>query len=583
MVAVQSQLRGMLARQRCDNLRERLHAQTSSVVKVQARVRGALFRRTLRAQVQTLDDATDTVISIQASARAYIAKRRHEKVAKAFEQVQPAVISLQALARARLRSRQHADMRKSLAKIETTAAVGGLQALLRSKLAKRSTTEQKKQLHVVMPDVVGVQAQARGVLARREYREWVDYLHDGDTQAGISFLQQLLRGYMARRKFLARVWQLRQNMSSIIRAQAIWRGRKQRQTYQKVISGFGVDVAAIQNFMHLLEDSEADFTEAFQIEHLRRKVVERIRGNQLLESQITELDTKIALILQNRLSFDDLVRVKKMMGHMAMDQEQQTFEVAHMDPFSHNATLEKTTKRKLELYQQMFFLLQTEPRYLGRLLRIYSEVDPDDQRRKTLQSTTLALFGFAQGRREEFLLLKLMQLGLHEQIVAAPEIHHLIDSRPIVLEVALAFVRSQSENAIKPILHHIVTDVVKDAELDLCIDPVSIYHRILNDEETESGIISTKARDVDAYHAVHVDPTSGQAFAEHLSALQLHTSELLKALYASTAKFPFAIRFAAREMLLALRVKTKYELPDEDLTPIIARLLILPYLTPALM
>lgn len=35
-------------------------------------------------------------------------------------------------------------------------------------------------------------------------------------------------------------------------------------------------------------------------------------------------------------------------------------------------------------------------------------------------------------------------------------------------------------------------------------------------------------------------------------------------------------------MLLALRVKTQYTMDDQELTPIIARRLILPYLTPAL-
>lgn len=39
----------------------------------------------------------------------------------------------------------------------------------------------------------------------------------------------------------------------------------------------------------------------------------------------------------------------------------------------------------------------------------------------------------------------------------------------------------------------------------------------------------------------------------------------------------------AREMLLALRVKTGDQVDDYDLTPIIARTLILPYLAPAIL
>ena len=39
-----------------------------------------------------------------------------------------------------------------------------------------------------------------------------------------------------------------------------------------------------------------------------------------------------------------------------------------------------------------------------------------------------------------------------------------------------------------------------------------IYHRIINDEESDSGVISQKPRDVDAQYAVMRDPKSGQAF-----------------------------------------------------------------------
>ena len=46
-----------------------------------------------------------------------------------------------------------------------------------------------------------------------------------------------------------------------------------------------------------------------------------------------------------------------------------------------------------------------------------------------------------------------------------------------------------------------------------------IYHRIINDEESESGVISQKPRDVDAQYAVMRDPKSGQAFFQRKSIL----------------------------------------------------------------
>jgi hypothetical protein len=64
--------------------------------------------------------------------------------------------------------------------------------------------------------------------------------------------------------------------------------------------------------------------------------------------------------------------------------------------------------------------------------------------------------------------------------------------------------------------------------------------------------------------------------------LQDTTEIILQALYQGTQHIPYTIRCQAREMLLALRVKTQYAVDDLHLTPIIARTLLVPYMTPAL-
>jgi hypothetical protein len=67
-----------------------------------------------------------------------------------------------------------------------------------------------------------------------------------------------------------------------------------------------------------------------------------------------------------------------------------------------------------------------------------------------------------------------------------------------------------------------------------------------------------------------------------LAALQLQTDSVLTALYAGTKHIPYTIRCMAREMLLALQVKTQYQVEDIDLIPVIARGLILPYILPGI-
>lgn len=74
-------------------------------------------------------------------------------------------------------------------------------------------------------------------------------------------------------------------------------------------------------------------------------------------------------------------------------------------------TLDQATRRKLELYQEMFYLLQTRPEYLARLFRSLERIDMTEKAKKTVENVVMTLYGYAQNPREEFLLLKLFQVS----------------------------------------------------------------------------------------------------------------------------------------------------------------------------
>ncbi len=474
VVGLQAILRRRLCRVQTKRREDELWQQEPAYTRLQAALRGFVVRKALRAQVQTLDDSADSIVRIQAAARRRLALGRRLQLSAVLTQTAPGVISLQSLARARLAKRTHADMQKALSKVEVASSVGGLQAFLRSRLAKKSTQEQKKQLQFVSPDVIGFQAQARGCLARREYLEWYEYLHDAETQAGITFLQRLLSGFAARRRLRLRLLHIYSNIAKVVTIQALWRGRQQRKRYQKIISGEQVTVATIQSFMHLLDDSENDFTEEIQVERLRKVVVDHIRANQLLENQVNELDTKIALILQNKLSFEELVKFKGLAGATpAAARESEAFHFAQTDPFGHGAHLEKATRHRLELYQQLFYMLQTEPRYLARMFHVVSQTVLPLQDRKMLEDAVLALYGYGQGRREDFLMHKLLQLAMHEEILNA-DLLELVESRPFVTSIALAYARPKQGGALKSIFAKGIQAVLKVPNLDLSTDPVAV-------------------------------------------------------------------------------------------------------------
>lgn len=410
--SLQAVLRGQLRRQAAAKEQTVIVGQTPTFLSLQSHLRGALVRRRQRAHEQKLDDATDYIVAIQATARGALARRQRQVLVQNVQRAFPSISALQAVARGRLAMKSHKTMQKALSKVEVAGSVGGLQAFLRTRLAKKQTTEQKKKLEFVQPDVIGFQAVARGYLARQEYREWRDYLQDPHTQGALVFLQSLIRGFLARRQLWYRTSFLHGNVDKVVKIQALWRGRQERLTYQKLVTGMDVDVPTVQRYMHLLDDTETDFQDQIRIESMRKEVMDLVRTNQALETEVKELDTKIALIVNNKMTFEELVRAKRRAGTAAaQDSANQFHHNVNNDPFTSGAHLDRASQRKLELYEHLFFTLQTQPQYLSRLLRAMSQDESADKDRKLVESVALILFG--PERREEYLFHKLLQVSLH--------------------------------------------------------------------------------------------------------------------------------------------------------------------------
>lgn len=400
----QALLRGRLHRQTAATQQRKIVSQTATFTSLQSHLRGAIVRRNIRAQGQKMDDATNYVVAVQAIARGVLTRNKKRIFTRELQQSTSSTVSFQAFARAHIAKQSHKSMQKALAKVEVAGSVGGLQAFLRTKLAKKQTTEQKKKLEFVQPDVIGFQAMARGYLAREEYHFWRNYLHDGKTIGALVFLQSLMRGFIARRRHYIRTSFIHRNVDKIVKIQALWRGRQQRVSYEKLITGIDVDVPTIQSYMHLLDDTESDFADQVRIEALRGQVVDLIRENQTLETEVKDLDTKIALIINNQMTFQELARAKRRT-------ETATYHAPNNDPFSSGVHLDRTNQRKLELYEQLFFMLQTKPEYISRLLRVLSIDDESaEKERRLVEGVTMILFAFGHERREEYLFHKLLQV-----------------------------------------------------------------------------------------------------------------------------------------------------------------------------
>ncbi|KAI1789553.1 hypothetical protein LXA43DRAFT_892818 [Ganoderma leucocontextum] len=580
IVALQAHARGALLRARLARQDRRLARAESGVVCMQAQIRGVLVRRRVHMQLAKLDDITNIIVRIQAAARTYLARKRLLNLIRSLRKATPALIGLQAIARARLARQQHAVMHKALSEVKVVKSVGGFQARARAALVRARHQEQQKRLEFVEPDVVGFQAVARGYLVRREWNAWRNFLRSSHPHATI--LQALLRGAMQRKKFRAKMQYYRSNLDKIVQIQSLFRAKETREQYRQLTLGTNVTVGTIKNFVHLLDDSEADFQEEIKVERLRQEVVKRIRENQALENDVSELDVKIALVVQNVKNFEELVKARRRLGtdSAAIHAARASVLAAHGDPFASPSTLDRTAKRKLELYQQLFYLLQTDGKYLTCLLTSMAAEDSWEKNRRMIERVVLTLFGYGQASREEYLMLKFFQTAIRQEVAAANSVDDIIHGHPTFINVAVHYLRPKQTTYIRDALQGVIREVVKADDLDLETDPTVIYRVRKDLEEMRAGVSNNRAKDI-PFHQALQDPDTRAEYIRHLQVLQWWTEEFVRAITSSLSKMPFGMRYMARETLNA--VKDKFpDAPAEACAACIARLVYYRYINPAI-
>lgn len=508
----QGRCRGVLLRRSFFSQIKQLEHHDHGIVSLQAHIRGRIARQRLHERLQDLDRCTAAICAVQAAIRGVLARKRVLNRVQALRapQTQTSVAGLQSVARRRLARQAQERITKQMTKVEVVRSVGNMQAFARGALTRKRQQQQSKALGFVMPDVVGVQAQVRGYLIRRDFWLWHEHLEASHEQA--TRLQALLLGAMARRRFWRRLAHYHHNVDKVVKIQAIYRRKQQLQSYQQLMKGTNIPLMTIKNFVHLLSDNDNDYREVVEVEHLKKTVITKIRANQQLEADVGDLDIKIALLVKNKMSLDEIERARRLGSQGTIGHKQRHSVLAAAgDPFA-LASLDKATLRKLELYQQMFYLLQTKPEYLARLFCRLSTVEMSDRQRKAVEGVVLTLFGYAQNSREEFLLLKLFQRSIHEEVMSIFQLTDFDKGDFVFIKLVLQYGRGAKERKyLQDLLAPLVKDIVNDDGLDLETDPLALYRASIAREEMDTGLASTRPQDVTHQQALE-DPDTRMVF-----------------------------------------------------------------------
>jgi len=238
-----------------------------------------------------------------------------------------------------------------------------------------------------------------------------------------------------------------------------------------------LSVAEIQNLLkNQKEDLETDWIA--EIQELKRNMVSELRKNHQLERELWRLDKRIALLIKHRSNIKEIIAAAQKKAKAPKKEGETVF---HLSP------------KQMEGYQNLFYLLQTEPHYLAKLVTL---VQPDKME-QFLDTVILTLFGDAFSPREEFLILSLFHLAIGQETKANSNVAELLSMESVVPKMIITYNRrKQGHEYLKQIIAPILDSVTNIVDLNLELNIVQIYQAMITDIEIQTGAKSTLNRDL---------------------------------------------------------------------------------------
>lgn len=547
VITIQAHARALSARNCQMALRESLATQETSVVKFQSLVRGAALRDDLESTRSALTQHVLSFVTIQSTARANAVRSFLESQREDLARESDSILEIQSMARGVV-LRKHIEADAALLQQEEPAIIE-LQALARAAVLRIHVGEILEELDDCDYEISELQAQIRAMIVRVDVGQTLAELAaEEDT---IADFQSRIRGHLVRAKFEEKRRFFQENMEKVVKAQSFVRGRIQGQAYKSLTSGKNPPVGTVKGFVHLLNDSEFDFDEEVESERTRKFVVQQVRQNEMAEQYISQLDIKIALLVKNKITLDEVVKHQKHFGGHVSNLLSNT-EISSKDPFDLKA-LNKTSRRKLEYYQLFFFLLQTQSQYLARLFRRLREVNTPEKEYERIRHLMMGLFGYSQKRREEYYLIKLLARSAKEEIESFTTLQEYLRCNSFWNKLFASYIKSPRDRKfMRDVLSTAVKEnIVENAELDLESDPMQIYRSAINNEELRTGKRSRRMLDITREEAIR-DPETRTTFIQHLQDLRDIADQFFAALEELLYRMPFGIRYIAKEMYESL-------------------------------
>ncbi|XP_009325587.1 PREDICTED: ras GTPase-activating-like protein IQGAP2 [Pygoscelis adeliae] len=447
-----------------------------------------------------------------------------------------------------------------------------LQARARGFLVRKNYQERKAYLQNQEPSAIKIQAFWKGFKQRKSYVDRLKVLQG--NVAAIVKIQSWVKMWLAKRAYRKRLQYFKDHNDEIVKIQAFLRANKAREDYRTLIGAENPPLTVLRKFAYLLDQSDLDFQEELEVTRLREEVVTKIRSNQQLEKDLNLMDIKIGLLVKNRITLQDVVLHSKKLNKKSKSQLE---EMVMVDKQGIKG-LSKERRKKLEAYQHLFYLLQTNPMYLAKLIFQM----PQNKSTKFMDTVIFTLYNYASNQREEYLLLKLFKTALEEEINSkVDQIQDIVTGNPTVIKMVVSFNRgARGQNTLRQLLAPVVKEIMEDKSLIINTSPVDVYKSWVNQLEMQTGEASKLPYDVTTEQALtHTEVVN--KLESSIQSLRAVTDKVLTSIFSSLNMMPYGMRYIAKVLKSSLHEKFP-DATEDELLKIVGNLLYYRYMNPAI-
>ena len=211
-------------------------------------------------------------------------------------------------------------------------------------------------------------------------------------------------------------------------------------------------------------------------------VVTKVKTNDQAEQDINRLDIMIGLMLKNKIEWDEINSHRGQIAQRlySTPSATTTSSSSSSDPLDLKA-LNKSARRRLELYEGLFYILQTQPEYLARYFARIKDTTLSEPEIKKFETLVMTLFSYAQKRREEYFLVRLLARAVQEEMKSLKAPAEFAKGSYMWSRVLTGYVRGTKERKfLRDIFSPVIRQMMGDHGLDLECDPAAVKPRTDN-------------------------------------------------------------------------------------------------------